>query len=59
MRYIYNEPNWPSFTWDKIRVLESLSKTKYAQGLLLGKARALGFGYQEEATLKHHHRGCY
>ena len=51
MRYIYNEPNWPSFTWDKVRVLESLSKTKYAQGLLLGKARALGFGYQEEATL--------
>ena len=51
MKYIYNDPNWPSFTWDKVRVLESLSKTKYAQGLLLGKARALGFGYQEEATL--------
>ena len=51
MKYIYNETNWPSFTWDKVRVLESLSRTKYAQGILLGKVSALGFGYQEEATL--------
>ncbi len=51
MKYIYNNKNWPKFTWDKIRVLESLSAAKYAQGLLLGKVGSLGFGYRNEAIL--------
>ena len=49
--YIYQEPNWANFYWNKEKVLASLSKVKLTQGLLLGRMEALGFSLKEEAVL--------
>lgn len=49
--YIYQNSNWANFNWNHEKVLEALSKVKLAQGLLLGKMKALGFNLREEAIL--------
>ncbi len=49
--YIYEQDNWPYFTWDNKRVLQKLGKTRNLQGRLLGKMETLGFDLQNEAVL--------
>jgi len=45
--FIYENGNWPNFTWDKGVILELLSKIKIKQAFLLGKISALGFDYMK------------
>jgi Fic family protein len=49
--YIYQQKNWPQFTWDNELVLPKLSKVRNLQGRLIGKMEALGFHLREEAIL--------
>jgi Fic family protein len=51
MSYIHELGEWPRFTWQVDRLVAPLSGTRYQQGLLLGKMRALGYPLQKEATL--------
>lgn len=43
--------NWPHFAWSADRVLSHLSAARYAQGLLLGRMKDLGYQLKSEATL--------
>ncbi|MDD3435877.1 MAG: Fic family protein [Candidatus Gastranaerophilales bacterium] len=49
--YIYKNPNWANFTWDKDIILNLLSRVKLKQGYLLGKMDTLGFDIKEKAIL--------
>jgi Fic family protein len=49
--YIYEQKEWPEFTWDQEKILTKLAEVKLSQGLLLGKMQTLGFNLREEATL--------
>jgi Fic family protein len=49
--YIYQESERPNFDWNMEKILEILSRVKFAQGLLLGKMKAIGFNHKEEAIL--------
>lgn len=51
-KYIYQRENWTNFTWDEKKISLLLAEVRHLQGRLLGKMTSLGFGYQEEATLK-------
>ena len=50
--YIYQLPNWPKFSWDQAELAHLLTEVRHRQGRLLGRMENLGFGLQEEATLK-------
>ncbi len=50
--YIYQNSNWPHFTWDKTKILDLLAKVKWSQGLLLGKMQHLGFALKDNALLQ-------
>lgn len=52
IKYIYQRKNWTDFTWDDKKISVLLAEVRHLQGRLLGKMASLGFGYQEEATLK-------
>jgi Fic family protein len=41
-RWIWQLPEWPELTFDAEKLQAHLAKARYAQGLLLGKARAIG-----------------
>lgn len=51
-KYIYHRDNWTNFTWDESKISPLLAEVRHLQGRLLGKMGSLGFGLQEEATLK-------
>lgn len=50
--YIYEKPEWPSFTWDQEAIAKFLGSVKFHQGLLLGKMENIGLKSQEEAVLQ-------
>ena len=50
--YIYQNENWPHFTWDETKILTLLAQVKLAQGLLLGKMQNIGFAMQDNALLQ-------
>jgi len=50
--YIYQNENWPHFTWDEKKILTLLAQVKLAQGLLLGKMQNIGFALQDNALLQ-------
>lgn len=52
MRYIYKINKWPDFTWDAEYLSQLISKVRHQQGKVLGRMQGLGFGLQEEATLR-------
>jgi Fic family protein len=52
MAYIYQNPNWPQFYWDKERLSALLVEVRHRQGRLLGRMEGLGFNFQSEASLK-------
>ena len=44
MRYIWQHPHWPNFTWQRDRLLDALSKARFTQGKLSSKvSRTTGF----------------
>jgi len=50
--YIYQQDNWPNFTWNIERLSGLLSEVRNKQGRLIGKMEALGFNLQNEAFLE-------
>ena len=50
--YIYEQPNWPRFTFDAGAFAGLLSAVRLRQGELLGKMRSYGLSSQWHATLK-------
>ena len=50
--YIWECPEWPRFKWDAATLAAPLAELRHAQGRLLGRMEALGFGLREEAHLQ-------
>lgn len=50
--YIWQRPNWPSFSWDDKRLLEPLASARLKQGRLLGSMARLGFDLKLDAQLE-------
>jgi len=50
--YIYEQPDWPNFTWNREEILNLLSTIAHRQGRLIGRMESLGFGLQSEASLE-------
>ena len=50
--YLYNNENWPIFTWNSEKLMPLLSYVRNRQGKLIGKMGALGFELQNEANLE-------
>ena len=51
-RYIYEQKNWPQFTWDASALSGRLGAAHRLQERLLGRMEALGFPLRAEATLQ-------
>ncbi|MFV5693521.1 Fic family protein [Flavobacterium sp. LT1R49] len=51
MKYIYQNENWPIFTWDTNALQLLLGEVRNKQGKLMGKMEAMGFALQEQALL--------
>ena len=50
--YIYQNVDWPNFTWDNDRLLSTLSSVRNLQGKIIGKMEAIGFSLRNEAVLE-------
>jgi Fic family protein len=50
--YIYQQPEWPRFTWQDSAVLAVLASVRHKQGRLKGYMEALGFTMRSEAVLQ-------
>lgn len=50
--YIYENPDWPRFTWSDNKLINQLSAVRNLQGKLIGKMGALGFELQSHASLE-------
>lgn len=50
--YIYQDANWPNFTWDLSKISTPLSAIRYRQGRLLGNMEALGFDLRSKTMLE-------
>ena len=51
MKYIHQNENWPSFTWDATALQTLLGEVRNRQGKLMGKMETMGFALQEQALL--------
>lgn len=49
--YLWDKPDWPTFTWDEPSLTKLLIHVSWEQGWLLGKMEALGFELRSEAHL--------
>lgn len=49
--YIYENKEWPFFTWNNDEIISLLANVRKQQGLLLGKMQTLGFEVQNDSTL--------
>ena len=49
MRYIWQHPNWPNFTWQSDQLLDAVSLARLCQGKLLSKVNSLGMYLCREA----------
>ncbi|MFA4871424.1 MAG: Fic family protein [Pedobacter sp.] len=50
--YIYQNKDWPNFTWNYEHIAGTLGAVRNLQGKLTGKMEALGFSLREEALLE-------
>jgi len=50
--YLWDKPDWPTFTWDEKSLTGLLTRVSREQGRLLGKMEALGFELRNEAHLR-------
>lgn len=48
-KYIWQDKEWPSFTWDSNRLLPILSRARQIQGTILTRAKNLGLELTNEA----------
>lgn len=51
-KYIYQNDNWTSFTWDSNAVSMALGEVRLLQGKMLGQIESLGFLSKEEKNLE-------
>jgi len=49
--FIYQQDNWPNFTWRNEEIIKFLSEARNLQGRLIGKMESLGFDLRNEALL--------
>lgn len=49
--YIWQQKDWPNFTWDDSRLSYKLGRVRSLQGKLVGKMSALGFDLRNSAML--------
>lgn len=49
--FIYQQNNWPNFTWKNDEIINLLSEARNLQGRLIGKMESLGFNLRNEALL--------
>ncbi len=49
--YIYDQADWPKFTWRDERIRDLLISVRHQQGLLLGGMRSIGFQLTDETVL--------
>jgi len=50
--YIYQQQDWPNFTWEYERLSVILGAVRNLQGKLMGKMEVFGFSLREEALLE-------
>ncbi|MDK9722981.1 MAG: Fic family protein [Rhodospirillales bacterium] len=50
--YIWQDDDWPKFTWDAEALLAPLAEARHKQGRLLGQMQRLGFDLQIEASFQ-------
>lgn len=50
--YIYEQSQWPAFTWKTEVIASVLASMRHKQGKLTGRMISLGFSLQEEAEFK-------
>ncbi|MBI5121338.1 MAG: Fic family protein [Rhodospirillales bacterium] len=50
--YIWQDDDWPKFTWDAEALLAPLAEARHKQGRLLGLMQRLGFDLQIEASFQ-------
>lgn len=50
--FIYQQENWPTFSWKTDEFVNLLSEVRNLQGRILGRMESLGFELRNEATLK-------
>lgn len=50
--YIYEQPAWPSFSWDQGQLLPLLTSVYRQQGHLMGQMSSIGLSLQEEVVLQ-------
>jgi Fic family protein len=51
-RHIYDQTDWPRFTWSHEGLAERLAAVRHAQGRLMGNMEVLGFQFRQEAVLR-------
>jgi len=50
--FIYQQVNWPNFTWKNDEIVSLLSEARNLQGRLMGKMESLGFDLKNDALLE-------
>ncbi len=50
--YIWQDNDWPKFTWDAEALLAPLAEVRHKQGRLLGQMQRLGFDLQAHASFQ-------
>jgi Fic family protein len=50
--YIYDQPDWPRFSWDQNAIAAPVSDIRHRQGRLLGRMESLGSPLQKQAELE-------
>lgn len=50
--YIWEQPAWPTLTWQDAEIAAPLAAVRHHQGRLIGHMEALGFKLREEAVLQ-------
>jgi len=50
--YLYQQNDWPNFTWNNNRLISLLGEVRNLQGKMTGKMEALGFKLRNEAVLE-------
>lgn len=49
MKYIWQNKDWPNFTWSSEKLLKPLGQVRFNQGSLIAQVRELGFDIQQTA----------
>lgn len=49
VKYIWQQKDWPNWTWDNDKLIHSLSRCNFKRGQLLGRMASLGVGLNLEA----------